>query len=130
MDGKTYTIVKKGGYSGIRCADCGYISWNKNDVEYRYCGHCNEFHFVKEFRRSRSFLYRNFKAIIWPITLLGGLFYLFEPFVNDYAVSFWPLHAILRVCEGFVIGVGVAAVHFMTRYIYRRRKLSLYGKNQ
>lgn len=30
--------------SGIRCTRCGSISFNRNDVEQRYCGGCRTFH--------------------------------------------------------------------------------------
>ncbi len=31
-------------YPGIQCLICGKISYNKNDIEQRYCGHCHRFH--------------------------------------------------------------------------------------
>lgn len=37
---KTYTL----GESSITCLRCGMTSHNPNDVRYRYCGNCNEFH--------------------------------------------------------------------------------------
>ena len=47
---KTFELVK--GLSrpfateGIKCLICGRTSWNKNDVEQRYCGNCHQFHDV------------------------------------------------------------------------------------
>lgn len=31
-------------YPSIRCPRCGRISFNPNDVRFRYCGHCHAFH--------------------------------------------------------------------------------------
>jgi len=28
----------------IHCLNCGYTSWNLNDVRARYCGHCHRWH--------------------------------------------------------------------------------------
>jgi len=28
----------------ITCKVCGLVSYNKNDVEMKFCGHCNVFH--------------------------------------------------------------------------------------
>lgn len=41
---KTYLLVGTQFLPGIRCLICEKISWNKNDVENRYCGNCNYFH--------------------------------------------------------------------------------------
>ncbi len=41
-----YQLVKhKTGQPGIKCLDCGWTSYNHNDVAYRYCGHCDKFHY-------------------------------------------------------------------------------------
>lgn len=37
-----YTILGEG--KAIHCSKCGRISHNPNDVQNRYCAHCNEFH--------------------------------------------------------------------------------------
>lgn len=29
---------------GIKCLECGRISYNQNDVKFLYCGYCNKFH--------------------------------------------------------------------------------------
>jgi hypothetical protein len=29
---------------GILCISCGHISYHADDIEHRYCGHCNRFH--------------------------------------------------------------------------------------
>lgn len=39
---KTYTIGVNGKW--IACHKCGRVSYNSNDVEHRYCGHCHQFH--------------------------------------------------------------------------------------
>lgn len=44
---KTYELVKNGVIAGIRCLDCGLVSFNENDVVNAYCGNCHEFHVVK-----------------------------------------------------------------------------------
>ncbi len=31
-------------YPGIQCLICGKISYNKHDIDQRYCGHCHRFH--------------------------------------------------------------------------------------
>lgn len=46
---KTYHLLdefdtRTGYRAGIRCLICGLTSWNPNDVENRYCGHCHHFH--------------------------------------------------------------------------------------
>lgn len=30
----------------IRCPQCGWVSYNPNDVRERYCGHCHQYHDV------------------------------------------------------------------------------------
>jgi len=32
----------------IKCLTCNKKSFNRNDVEYRYCGYCKEFHNIGE----------------------------------------------------------------------------------
>lgn len=43
---KTYeiTIVTGSHTNAIKCLKCGKTSYNPNDVKYKYCGYCNEFH--------------------------------------------------------------------------------------
>jgi len=31
-------------FTAIRCNQCGHVSWNQNDMKYKYCGHCKTFH--------------------------------------------------------------------------------------
>ena len=38
----TYKITNDG--KSILCLTCEMESWNKNDVEQKYCGKCNKFH--------------------------------------------------------------------------------------
>lgn len=38
----SYTILSDG--KAIHCGTCGRISHNANDVQQRYCAHCNKFH--------------------------------------------------------------------------------------
>lgn len=40
----SFDLVKRGERRGIRCRLCGVVSWNENDVRYRYCGTCDRFH--------------------------------------------------------------------------------------
>ena len=35
--------------TGIRCPKCGRVSYNINDLIYRYCGHCKQFHDLMPF---------------------------------------------------------------------------------
>lgn len=35
---------------GIRCLDCGEVSWNKHDVLEQFCARCMEFHETKRLR--------------------------------------------------------------------------------
>ena len=42
--GKTYEILHNG--QAIKCLFCGLISYNLNDINNRYCGHCHKFHEV------------------------------------------------------------------------------------
>jgi hypothetical protein len=42
----TYEIGATG--ENITCLDCGFTSWNENDVRERYCGNCHEFHGIKQ----------------------------------------------------------------------------------
>lgn len=40
-----YTIVyEKGQPASIVCFSCGFVSYNQNDIENRYCGRCHLFH--------------------------------------------------------------------------------------
>lgn len=39
---KTYDIDLNG--PSITCKLCGLTSWNLNDVQQKYCGHCHVFH--------------------------------------------------------------------------------------
>lgn len=34
----------KDGQRAIKCLACLLVSYNRNDVEQRYCGHCHKFH--------------------------------------------------------------------------------------
>lgn len=36
----------------IRCPQCNFISYNSNDIKYKYCGHCNEWHEFMELKNS------------------------------------------------------------------------------
>lgn len=38
------TAKGDGAIIGIRCLLCGRTSWNPNDVDELYCGHCHRFH--------------------------------------------------------------------------------------
>jgi len=31
-------------WPAIKCLVCGYTSWNRHDIEQRYCGACKAFH--------------------------------------------------------------------------------------
>jgi hypothetical protein len=31
-------------YPGITCLICGRTSYNRHDIDQRYCGHCHRFH--------------------------------------------------------------------------------------
>jgi ribosomal protein L37E len=50
----TYHIVHDG--KAIRCLMCGFVSYNKNDVEKRYCGQCHVFHDDMKFYRPKEAL--------------------------------------------------------------------------
>lgn len=39
-----YRIIQKNGQPAIICFECWNISFNPNDIEQRYCGHCKVFH--------------------------------------------------------------------------------------
>jgi len=39
-----YDIGETKGIKWIRCNACGRISYNVNDIEHKYCGHCHVFH--------------------------------------------------------------------------------------
>lgn len=42
---QSYVLVRDDrGRPGIECLRCGLTSWNINDVDHRYCGHCRQFH--------------------------------------------------------------------------------------
>ncbi len=41
---KSYVISGSGLYKSIRCRLCNLRSYNKWDVEYRYCSRCKLFH--------------------------------------------------------------------------------------
>lgn len=45
----TYQIVHDG--KAIRCLMCGKMSYNKKDVEKKYCGNCHQFHDQLGFER-------------------------------------------------------------------------------
>lgn len=56
---RTYTVVARAdGYelltdnqthhSAIRCRRCTLVSYNRTDIELRYCGFCHKFHHAKE----------------------------------------------------------------------------------
>ncbi len=48
----TFRIVRTNrGEKGIECLDCGFTSWNRNDVKHKYCGNCHEFHDTKEWKK-------------------------------------------------------------------------------
>lgn len=42
--GRTYRISHADGRQTITCLVCGMTSYNENDVNHRFCGHCNKFH--------------------------------------------------------------------------------------
>lgn len=44
MSEPTYVISDGPEGESILCLQCGMRSYNKGDIEYRYCGHCNAFH--------------------------------------------------------------------------------------
>jgi protein-arginine kinase activator protein McsA len=38
-------LLKKGAMADkITCPQCGMTSYNPNDIRYRYCGNCHQFH--------------------------------------------------------------------------------------
>lgn len=37
-------VLRPDGYRGIRCLRCDKLSWNANDVHFRFCGYCRRFH--------------------------------------------------------------------------------------
>lgn len=39
----TFELIDKP-YAGIRCLRCGMLSYNRQDIEQRYCGSCHRFH--------------------------------------------------------------------------------------
>lgn len=43
---KIFTVKDSQGkeQKGIECLGCGKLSYNPNDIKYRYCGYCNRFH--------------------------------------------------------------------------------------
>ncbi len=41
-EGSTYKIFFN--YLAIKCLICGFVSYNPNDIEHRYCGNCHFFH--------------------------------------------------------------------------------------
>jgi len=41
---KTYELGDKDGSPFIRCLVCRTKSYNRGDIDQRYCGHCHEFH--------------------------------------------------------------------------------------
>lgn len=41
---RTYEIVTNGRETGIKCLDCNMTSWSSEDVKFKYCGNCHEFH--------------------------------------------------------------------------------------
>ena len=43
---RTHEISADG--RSIKCLDCGMTSFNPNDVRWRYCGNCHEFHEIKQ----------------------------------------------------------------------------------
>jgi hypothetical protein len=40
----SYSLIRQGSTVGFRCSCCTLTSWNANDVEKRFCGHCRVFH--------------------------------------------------------------------------------------
>ena len=38
-----FRLFTYGGYTGILCLACNRLSWNVNDVQHHYCGHCHVF---------------------------------------------------------------------------------------
>jgi transcription elongation factor Elf1 len=44
---QTFTITydeETGEPTAITCLICGRTSYNKNDIEYEYCGNCHQYH--------------------------------------------------------------------------------------
>lgn len=41
---KTYKIVERSGIKGIKCLQCGRISYHPIDVQMKYCANCKTFH--------------------------------------------------------------------------------------
>jgi uncharacterized OB-fold protein len=37
-----FAYVEVGAFIGIWCGTCGRVSFNPNDLDHRYCGHCHE----------------------------------------------------------------------------------------
>lgn len=40
----TFDIISKNDQPAIKCLMCGMISYNYNDILYKYCGKCDVFH--------------------------------------------------------------------------------------
>lgn len=50
LEAKTFEIVTKNELQGIKCLCCQMISYNPNDIEYKYCGNCHQFHPITQLR--------------------------------------------------------------------------------
>jgi hypothetical protein len=48
FEGPTYKLATNGTDDCITCLVCGMTSWNPNDVKYKYCGNCHQFHDIME----------------------------------------------------------------------------------
>ena len=44
----TYELIASKGQKAIKCLICEMVSYNKNDIEQKYCGNCHQFHVVLE----------------------------------------------------------------------------------
>jgi ribosomal protein L37E len=40
----TFLLVTIDRHPGIHCLVCGRVSFNRSDIEQRYCGYCKRFH--------------------------------------------------------------------------------------
>lgn len=41
---KTYELVKVKRFDGIKCLECGMVSYHPTDIEKRYCHKCGRYH--------------------------------------------------------------------------------------
>lgn len=125
----TYEIVHAAEKTGIKCLDCGRISWNPVDVKARYCGYCHDFHEIKMLLKSHPEWPRDNETTAEYLKRRNKIMWLWdriEPWVVGVGIVAWVIKSmvvdvffrdqfafagILALFYGYMIGAGISAYY-------------------